>query len=263
MKSIALHAGNPGPMTGRGNWTYLVAGRAPVLIDAGVGHAAHLDAVFAQTPSGPAQVLVTHIHSDHASGAPALSRRAPGARFVKHPWPERDADVPVAWQAVEDGAEIDTDEGPLRVVHTPGHSPDHLAFVHMESGTAFTGDLLVRGGTVVIPASHGGVLADYLRSLERLAAMGVTRALPAHGPIIDDPLALIEEYLAHRRQRDAQVREALSTGPARVADIAARIYRGLDPVLVPQAQESVLAHLVRLESEGVAERAGETWRLRA
>ena len=249
-------------MTGSGNWTYLVAGRAPVLIDAGVGHAAHLDAVFAQAPSGPAQVLVTHIHSDHASGAPALSRRAPGARFVKHPWPERDADVPVAWQAVRDGAEIDTDEGPLLVVHTPGHSPDHLAFVHVASGTAFTGDLLVLGSTVVIPASDGGVLADYLRSLQRLAVMGITRALPAHGPVIENPLALIEEYLAHRRRRDTQVREALAGGLARVEDIAGRIYRGLDPVLVPQAHESVLAHLVKLESEGSAERVGETWRLR-
>ncbi len=249
-------------MTGSGNWTYLVAGGAPVLIDAGVGYAAHLDAVFARAPSGPALVLVTHIHSDHASGAPALSRRAPGARFVKHPWPARDADVPVTWQAVEDGAEIDTDEGPLLVVHTPGHSPDHLAFLHVESGTAFTGDLLVLGSTVVIPASHGGVLADYLQSLERLVAMGITRALPAHGPVIDDPLALIEEYLAHRRRRDAQVREVLAEGNARVEDIAARIYRGLDPALVPQAHESVLAHLVKLESEGSAERAGETWRLR-
>ncbi len=249
-------------MTGSGNWTYLVAGRAPVLIDAGVGHAAHLDAVFALAPSGLAQVLVTHIHSDHASGAPALSRRAPRARFVKHSWPERDIDVPVAWQAVDDGAEIDTDEGPLLVVHTPGHSPDHLAFVHVPSGTAFTGDLLVLGSTVVIPASDGGVLVDYLRSLERLAVMGITRALPAHGPVIDDPLVLIEEYLAHRRRRDTQVLGVLSAGPARVVDIAACIYRGLDPVLVPQARESVLAHLVKLESEGAVEHAGETWRLR-
>ncbi len=249
-------------MTGNGNWTYLVPGGAPLLIDAGVGHAAHLDAVFAQAPSGPAQVLVTHIHSDHASGAPALARRAPHARFVKRLWPERDAAVPVAWQAVDDGVAIDTDEGPLLVVHTPGHSPDHLAFVHVASGTAFTGDLLVLGSTVVIPASHGGVLADYLRSLERLAAMRITRALPAHGPVIDDPQALIENYRAHRRRRDAQVREVLAGGLASVEDITARIYRGLDPALVPQAQESVLAHLVKLESEGAATRAGETWQLR-
>lgn len=251
-------------MTGSGNWTYLVPGPAPVLIDAGVGRDVHLDAVFAHAPSGPAQVLVTHIHSDHASGAPALRRRAPAARFLKYPWPERDAAVSVPWHAVADGAEVPSGEGPLRAVHTPGHSPDHLAFVHTASGTAFTGDLLVLGSTVVIPASHGGVLVDYLRSLSRLAALDIRRALPAHGPAIDDPLALIDQYIAHRRQREAQVLEALSSGAALVEEIAGRIYRGLDQALVPQAHESVLAHLVKLEADGVVGRAdvGDAWRLR-
>lgn len=264
MNAIPLHAGNPGPMTGRGNWTYLVPGAAPVLIDAGVGTVSHLDAVFAQAPSGPAQVLVTHAHPDHASGAPALAHRAPAATFFKCPWPERDAEIPVPWQPLADGDVVETGEGLLRVMHTPGHAPDHVILWHEASGTAFTGDLLVLGSTVVIPASHGGVLADYLRSLERLAALGLRRAWPAHGPVIDDPLALIERYLAHRHHREQQVREVLSAGPARVADIVARLYHGLDPALVSQAHESVLAHLVKLDADGIATRAGahDRWRLR-
>jgi len=149
---IPLHAGNPGPMTGRGNWTYLIPGSAPVLIDAGVGEAPHLDALFAHVPSGPAQVLVTHIHPDHASGAPAVAQRAPAATFLKFPWPARDAEIPVPWQPLADGDVVDTGEGPLQVVHTPGHAPDHVILWHETSGTAFTGDLLVLGNTVVIPA---------------------------------------------------------------------------------------------------------------
>ena len=264
MNAIPLHAGNPGPMTGRGNWTYLIPGSAPVLIDAGVGEAPHLDALFAHVPSGPAQVLVTHIHPDHASGAPAVAQRAPDAAFLKFPWTARDAEIPVPWRPLSDGDVVDTGEGPLRVVHTPGHAPDHVILWHETSGTAFTGDLLVLGSTVVIPASHGGVLADYLRSLERLAALGVRRAWPAHGPVIDDPLALIDRYLAHRHQREQQVREVLSAGPARVADIVARLYYGLDPALMAQAHESVLAHLEKLDADGVAEptEAGGFWRLR-
>ena len=39
MKPTFLHAANPGPMTGDGNWTYLIGDRQPVLIDAGVGNA--------------------------------------------------------------------------------------------------------------------------------------------------------------------------------------------------------------------------------
>ena len=262
MNLIPLHAGNPGPMTGRGNWTYLIPGRSPVLIDAGVGEDTHLDALFTQAPSGPGQVIVTHIHPDHASGAPALARRAPDATFLKFPWPECDAEIRVPWRPLADGDVVDTGEGPLRVVHTPGHAPDHVILWHESSSTAFTGDLLVLGSTVVIPASHGGVLADYLRSLERLAALGARRAWPAHGRVIDDPLALIDRYLTHRRQRCHQVLEVLSTGPARVADIVARLYYGLDPALVAQAHESVLAHLEKLDAEGLAERAHGVWQLR-
>lgn len=250
-------------MTGSGNWTYLVPGRLATLIDAGVGRAAHLDAVLAHAQDGPAQVLVTHIHPDHASGAPALAARAPHARFLKYPWPERDGLVPVPWQFVRDGDVISTDEGGLQVVHTPGHSPDHIALLHTESGTAFTGDLLVHGSTVVIPASHGGVLQHYLQSLQRLSALGIRRAFPAHGPVIEDPLALIAQYVAHRRDREQQVLAALAAGDQGVAAIAARIYRELAPALLPQAHDSVLAHLEKLAADGAVERSGDAWRLRA
>ncbi len=78
MKPVFIHAANPGPMTGDGNWTYLIGGSRPVLIDAGVGHASHLDAIASAAPSGPSQVVVTHAHSDHITGAPAIHQRWPG-----------------------------------------------------------------------------------------------------------------------------------------------------------------------------------------
>lgn len=262
MKVVTLHAGNPGPMTGAGNWTYLVPGAEPVLVDAGVGQAAHLDALFAQAPAGPRTVVVTHAHSDHASGAPALARRAPAASFYKWAWPERDCAIDVEWQPLDDGRTFATDEGPLAVVHTPGHSPDHVVLWHEASRTAFTGDLLVLGSTVVIPASAGGVLADYLSSLQRLASLGPVRALPAHGPVIDDPLALIERYVAHRREREGQVVEALGAGLTTVGSITAKIYAALSPALVPVAEESVTAHLQKLAADdrAVVDEFGH-WRL--
>lgn len=261
MTLVALHAGNPGAMTGSGNWTYLVGGGRPVLVDAGVGAPQHLDAIFSHAPAGPASVVVTHVHPDHASGAPVLHRRHPGARFFKYRWPERDAAIDVPWEALLDGSQVETEEGPLRVVHTPGHSPDHVILWHEHSRTAFTGDLLVQGSTVVIPASDGGVLADYLRSLQRLADLRPARALPAHGPVIDDPQALIAAYLAHRRDRELQVLDALAAGIGRIPDIVTRLYAGLDQALVPVAAESVLAHLVMLEGVGRATRDGDRWRL--
>jgi glyoxylase-like metal-dependent hydrolase (beta-lactamase superfamily II) len=254
-----LHAANPGPMTGDGNWTYLIGNAHPVLIDAGVGNASHLDAIADAAPDGVAHLVVTHAHSDHISGAAAIHARWPSAALSKHPWPLRDPQLP--WIALDDGDVVPTDEGDLHVLLTPGHAPDHLTFWDPESRTLFVGDMLVLGSTVVIPASQGGSLANYLRSLERIAALRPARALPAHGPVIDDPLALIDRYVEHRAQREVQVLDALAEGRHTVEAIADGIYPSLQQALVPMARESVLAHLLKLQAEGRATRAAEHWTL--
>ena len=257
MTPIFVHAANPGPMTGAGNWTYLIGGRHPLLIDAGVGNASHLDAIASAAPHGPSHVVVTHAHSDHVSGAPAIHRRWPHAIFSKHPWPERDPQLP--WQRLDDGSIVRTDDGDLTVLHTPGHAPDHLSLWHAESRTLFVGDMLVQGSTVVIPASHGGSLADYLSSLERMRQLNPLRALPAHGPVIDDPAALIQHYVDHRAQREQQVLDALGAHLASIQSITERIYPSISNDLLPMARESMLAHLMKLELEGRVSRDGERW----
>jgi glyoxylase-like metal-dependent hydrolase (beta-lactamase superfamily II) len=254
-----IHAGNPGALTGAGNWTYLVRGAVPVLIDAGVGRGTHLDAIAAALAGGPHRVLVTHAHPDHAAGAPAMFSRWPSARFAKWPWPDRDLRYPVPWERLDDGDRIVVGDDELIAVHTPGHAPDHLAFWHETSRTVFSGDLVVLGGTVVIPASAGGRLLDYLHSLQRILALGPARLLPAHGPAIDDPGHVIARYLEHRHQREVQVIGALEAGSRDVDDIVRRIYRSLNPELVPMARESVLAHLEKLESDGLARRSETGW----
>jgi glyoxylase-like metal-dependent hydrolase (beta-lactamase superfamily II) len=254
-----LHAANPGPMTGEGNWTYLIGRERPLLIDAGVGHPSHLDAIADLAPNGPAHVLVTHAHSDHISGAPAIHQRWPAAAFSKHPWPIRDPKLP--WQWLSDGAVVATDEGDLTVLHTPGHSPDHLTLWHADSRTLFVGDMLVQGSTVVIPASHGGSLVDYMASLDRLLRLDPARALPAHGPVIEDPAAVIHGYVRHRAQREEQILTALSANTGTIDSIAAVIYPDLSSELVVMARDSVLAHLQKLEVEGRVVRDGDHWTL--
>jgi glyoxylase-like metal-dependent hydrolase (beta-lactamase superfamily II) len=261
LKVIPIHAANPGPFTGDGNWTYLIPGRRPVLIDAGVGHQSHLDSLAEVAPDGPVEVVVTHAHSDHASGAPAIRARWPAATFAKFPWPDRDSRYDVGWRALADGDRLATEEGELELMHTPGHSPDHLSLWHADSGTVFVGDLLIAGNTVFIPASSGGNLATYLQSLERLAALQPRRALPAHGPAIEDPASLIAHYLHHRQQREEQVLSALATGAGTVEAITGRIYAGHASAVLQMARESVLAHLHKLEHEGRVHRDGDAWRL--
>jgi hydroxyacylglutathione hydrolase len=262
MNPIPIHAFNPGPMTGDGNWTWLVPGRVPTLIDAGTGDPKHLDAIDAALAGAPlAQVLVTHGHIDHASGAVALAQRFQGVSFLKMPWAERDSRWPVRWQPIGDGHVVEAGDDRLRAVHTPGHAPDHLCFWHEESRTMFCGDLAVKGTTVYIPPNLRGDLVDYLASLERVRSLKPTRLLPAHGPVIDDPDALLSGYLQHRREREEQILAALRAGPATPEALVPLIYRELKEGLMQVARETVLAHLLKLERDGRALRRGESWHI--
>jgi hydroxyacylglutathione hydrolase len=258
---VPLHAANPSAMTGSGNWTYFLPGRYPSLIDAGVGAEAHVNAIAQARPDGPRHVLVTHAHSDHISGAEAIRSRWPDTTFAKLPWPDRDNRLAIEWQPLHDGQVIAAGDGALEVVHTPGHAPDHLAFWDAATKTLFSGDLVVPGTTVVIPASMGGSLAAYLRSLERVLLLGPERLLPAHGTPIDDPAEIINRYIAHRLEREQQVLGGLRDGARTIAALVERIYIGLNPALVAMARESVLAHLRKLEEDGIAHREGEEWAL--
>ena len=259
---LALHAFNPGPITGAGNWTWLLRGRVTTLIDCGTGDPRHLDALATALGGTPlAQVLVTHAHSDHAAGAPALAERFPGVRFLKMPWAERDTKWPVDWQPLADDDEIDAGDIRLRTLHTPGHAPDHLCFWHAESRTMFGGDLAVQGTTVWIPTSLGGDLVDYLASLARVIALQPHRIYPAHGAVIDDPDALLRGYLRHRQERERQVLAALGEGNHDPDAIVEHIYRGIKDRLIPMAKESVLAQLQKLERERRVRRDGEAWHI--
>lgn len=260
---IRIDARNPGPMTGTGNGTYLLAraGGAALLVDAGVGHPDHIAQLreeLERLDSTLETVAVTHWHGDHASGAPAIARAFAPARFTKYPHIE-DAAVDVTWQPLGDGAELQAGDETLIAVHTPGHAPDHLCFWHERSRTLFAGDLVVQGGTVMIHWSRGGDLAEYLQSLEKVLRLNPERLLPAHGAPIDNPATLLRMYIDHRLLRERQVLAALHNGYDTVSAITESIYHGLAAALMPAAHETVRAHLEKLKTDGRVTEAEEHW----
>lgn len=262
MNPVPIHAFNPGPITGAGNWTWLIPGDVPTLIDAGTGDPRHIDALVAALAGAAlAQVLVTHSHSDHAAGATAIAERYPDARFLKLPWPERDIKWGVDFATISDGERIAAGDTVLEAVHTPGHAPDHLCFWHPETRTLFGGDLAVQGTTVWIPTSLQGDLVDYLASLERVLAIAPSRILPAHGDVIEDPGKVLRGYLAHRQERERQVLAALRDGNMDPDTIVEHIYRGIKERLIPMARESVIAQLLKLEREGRVRRDADAWHI--
>jgi glyoxylase-like metal-dependent hydrolase (beta-lactamase superfamily II) len=247
---ILLPAGNASAWTGpTGNNTYLLPGDVPTLIDAGVGNPEHLDALSrALDGAALARVLLTHGHVDHVAGVPALRDRWPGADVRQfgsgaHP--------------LADGESVAAGDAECTVLHTPGHSPDHCCFVR--GGDVFCGDLARIGGTVVIPASRGGDLAAYLDSLRRVRELEPARLLPAHGPIVERPAELIDEYIAHRRQRDEQILDALRAGPSTPPDIVSRVYEALPDQLRSAAADTVLAHLIKLRNQGRVKEHDGSW----
>ena len=256
-------APNPSVMTGPGTNTIIVGGglEGASVIDPAVDDTAFLDAIEREGAERGdiRRILITHGHPDHIGGALALRKRLRISIFSYSR-----AGLPMADFEIPDGEEIPAGDDTLRAIHTPGHRFDHLCFLLEKQRTLFAGDLIAGVGTVVISPPEGDMLA-YLDSLKRLQGMNIAEIVPAHGPTITNVQAKISEYIAHRMQREQlviQALETLSEEGATIQQIVRRVYTDVDPSLHALAGHSVLAHLLKLEQEGLVDRLGEnSWML--
>ncbi len=244
---VRVLAPNPGPFTLEGTNTWVVGQGSAIVIDPGPHDPRHLDAV-ARATDHVAVILVTHHHPDHAPGASLLSSMTGAPVLAFTPAEGEDS--------LADGQVVDVGGARLRALHTPGHTRDHVALVDEDARIIFTGDAVLGRGTSVIDPPEGD-LAEYLRSLEAMLALRPATLCPGHGPVVWDAETKLREYLDHRAERERQVLEALARGPATPEELVPRIYADYPPELHPAAARSVLAHLLKLEREGRAVRAGE------
>ncbi len=250
--------------TGPGTNTYLVGTDRLWVIDPGPADTAHIDAVVSAVDGRPVQgILVTHNHLDHSPAAAPLSDRLDAPVYGYGGLPEElhnqsDEDIDpdfVPHKALMGGETVGKGRWRLRVLHTPGHFPNHLCYQLPEAGIVFSGDHVMGWSTTVIVPPLGN-LADYMDSLDLLARTGAVRLMPSHGDPVDNALSRIEEVRVHRMMRQTQVEECLHRGMANPADIVDALYDGLTPRLLRAAQGCVEAHIEFYTSRrALAERA--------
>ncbi|HUF74662.1 MAG TPA: MBL fold metallo-hydrolase [Longimicrobiales bacterium] len=242
-----MSAGNSGPFTLDGTRTYLVGARRLAIIDPGPDAQAHLEAVAeAARGAEAAAILVTHGHPDHAPGAAGLARALEGAGVAVEVLGP--AGVEGVARALSDGDAVPTDEGDLLAIETPGHARAHLSFHWPARSALFAGDLLLGKGDTVWVGEYAGSVADYMRSLERVRALGLRVIYPAHGPPLEDPQEALDRFAAHRRERIRQVEAALAEHPqAGVDELLELVYGTALPAAAQRAarmsMEALKAHV--------------------
>lgn len=240
-------------LDGTNTWV-LSSGERSLVVDPGPEIASHLDAVSV-TGRDVVGVLLTHHHADHSEAARSFAERhGCGVRAL-------DPAYRLGSEGLGGGDVVTVGDLEVHVVATPGHTADSLSFVVPSESAVLTGDTVLGRGTTVV-AHPDGELGAYLDSLDRLRALcseqGITTVWPGHGPVIDDALGALDFYVAHRRERLGQVRDAVAqlqvggvadavTLPRQVVEI---VYADVDPVLWGAAELSVRAQLVHLERLG-------------
>ncbi|MEJ7635397.1 MBL fold metallo-hydrolase [Aeromicrobium sp.] len=239
-------AANPGIMTLDGTNTWILrepgAERA-VVVDPGPADETHLQAVLAAAGT-VGLILFTHRHFDHTE---ALGRFA---ELTGAPARSMDPEFTRDGQPLVDGESIIVDGLEIEVIATPGHTSDSTCFRLVADDTLVSGDTILGRGTTVI-AHPDGVLGPYLDSLAHIRELAeeglVTRILPGHGPVIDEPATVLDFYLEHRAERLDQVRAALEAGATTPRAVVAEVYQDVDESLWGAAELSVAAQLDYLQ----------------
>lgn len=249
---------------------FLVGGSEMVLIDPAAADPAERERLLGFIERlggegrGVAEIWLTHQHPDHVGG---VAEVAGALKVPVRAHPETVArlsglGVPVEPTLV-DGHVRSIAGRPgwrLRVVHTPGHAVGHVAIFEEVAGTLIAGDMLAGAGFIVIDPPEGD-MALYMESLRRLRDLPASALFASHGPPTAGARARIEEYLAHRLEREARVVASLSDGaPHGLDDLLPQVYADVDASLHPLARRSLLAHLIKLEREGAVRAAGDRWR---
>ena len=261
-------AENPTKYSYRGTGTYIVGRGDVAVIDPGPALDAHRDALAAALQGERVRaILVTHCHSDHSplaawlraeTGAPTIAFGPHGAVATEDDDEESDVKVEesIDLEFVPDVAAVDGDlvveigGAPMRAVHTPGHTSNHLCFSLEAEDALFTGDHVMGWSTTVVSPPDGDMRA-YMDSLSKVRGRNDRILWPTHGNPVTDVAPFLDAYHAHRVEREHQVLARVRAGANSIPDMVAMLYADVREELHKAAGRSVFAHLVKLVDDGV------------
>ena len=215
--------------TSKTNNAFLIDGDDGLtLVDVGGGRAVdlllHTIAELGRDPADLNRIVLTHAHPDHVQGAPSL-RQHTGARILVHAadaaWlaegqvPADGRSSPAArrfdrlsaahWTPFEPDATVEDGElvagsGGLRVIHTPGHSPGHIALLHEPTRTVLVGDAVFHNGRLGYgPATFAAEPAACASGAARIPT-DVTAVGFGHGtPLAEAGIDAFQAFLSKQR----------------------------------------------------------------
>jgi glyoxylase-like metal-dependent hydrolase (beta-lactamase superfamily II) len=193
---------------------------------------------------------LSHHHADHSANLKWLEDEF-GAQvyLLKDSEPLLGPRMPEkAVKFIDEGDEIEVSGGvKLQVLKTPGHSVDSVCYYLEDEGILFTGDTILGGSTTTIID-----LSEYMQSLERLRNLpNLKKLLPGHGPIMDNPIEVLDDYVRRRNVREQEIVDIMAERPEVTSwDLVEACYQTVDRRLWRAADRVVQTHLKKLEKEG-------------
>jgi glyoxylase-like metal-dependent hydrolase (beta-lactamase superfamily II) len=153
-------------------------------------------------------------------------------------------------RVVSDGDTVRLGEYECEVVHTPGHSAQHMSLCHHGSGTLFSGDIISENGHFLYGPLYWDVGA-YRTSLSRLQTLDLDRLLPGHGPALSSPTERIADCIAKDRRTERRFRERVRARGETTARDLAEATLNADESTLPFLILVAAAYLHYLATEGV------------
>uniref|UniRef100_A0A0N5AMR1 Beta-lactamase-like protein 2 homolog n=1 Tax=Syphacia muris TaxID=451379 RepID=A0A0N5AMR1_9BILA len=252
---------NPSPFTLQGTNTYLVgSGPSRILIDTGEknkpAYISELRDVLKDNKISA--IICTHWHDDHVGGIKDVKDKISGNDIpvykFKNPNGREDDSV---YKYIEDGAIIKVPGTTLRVIASPGHTMDHISLYFEEEGSLFCGDCILGEGTTIFED-----LYTYMQSLQRLLDTKPSRIYSGHGPVIENGIEKINEYITHRNRREEQILSALSGDKTLSAmEITNVVYPTLSWSMKLGALNNVNQHLTKLIKEKKVIKTGRGYQI--